>query len=255
MQRTVPPVLAALILAACATSPSVQEQPATGAVVPTTPAPAAPAAPAAPVAPVAPVVTTERGVFTLTRGADTLATERFTRTPTQLDVDFATRAQGRFAYTATLQPDATVSRLEARFYRAGSAQGAAPSQQSVATFQGDTILAEERREGGEPQSTRIATQRNAIPYLNPSMSLVEQIVRRARAVGGGGAGPVQVPTFIASSGAQTMTATITFIGADSATIALANAELRLRVDDAGRLLGARMPAQNLVVERTDTPVP
>jgi hypothetical protein len=247
MQRTVPAVLAALVLAACATSPSVQEQPAAGAVVPTTPAPAARATP---------IPTIERGVFTLIRGgADTLATERFTRTPTQLDVDFATRAQGRFAYTATLQPDATVSRLEARFYRIGSAAGDAPSQRSVATFQGDTILAEDRPEGGQTRSTRIATQRNAIPYLNPSISLVEQIIRRARTVSGGAAGPIQVPTFIASSGAQTMTATVTFIGADSATLARANAELRMRVDDTGRLLGARMPAQNLVVERTDTPVP
>ena len=230
-------VVAALVLGGCASSSSVEQQAATGAV-----------------APVAAAPTTERGVFTVLRGTDTLGTERFTRTATQLDADFATRAQGRFAYTATLLPDATVSRVEVRAYRAGSAADAQPSQRSVAVFQGDSVAIEDVREGGQPQSSRLATQRQAIPYVNPSMSLMEQILRRARAAGSG-SGSVQVPTFVASGGGQTVSATVTFLGADSAVVVLGPAEMRVRTDAVGRLLGAAVPAQGLVVERRDEAIP
>ena len=75
---------------------------------------------------------------------------------------------------------------------------------------------------------------------------MEQIVRRARVMGGE---QVQVPVFVAGTGGQTEPTTVTFMPPDSATVMLGNTEVRLRVDEQGRLLGGRVPAQNLLIER------
>jgi hypothetical protein len=75
---------------------------------------------------------------------------------------------------------------------------------------------------------------------------MEQIVRRARALGGDS---VQVPILGADNG-RTSTVTVRFMGADSATVSLGPVVLRLRVDRAGSLLGGAVPSQNLTISRT-----
>ena len=39
------------------------------------------------------------------------------------------------------------------------------------------------------------------------------------------------------------------LGADSVSMAIGTVEYHIRLDSAGRLLGARIPAQNVVVDR------
>ena len=82
-------------------------------------------------------------------------------------------------------------------------------------------------------------------------ALLEQAVLRSRDPG---AAAGQVPLFNLGGGqvggGQTLDAKVSPLGGDSVVIAIGNVEFRLRVDPSGRVLGGRIPAQNVEVERT-----
>jgi hypothetical protein len=50
-------------------------------------------------------------------------------------------------------------------------------------------------------------------------------------------------------GGQTVDGKISALGADSLALAIGTVEFHLRVDGSGRVLGGRIPAQNVVVDR------
>lgn len=55
----------------------------------------------------------EQGSFVVRQGTDTIAVERFTRTPRQLQGELETRTPTmRLSYTATISPDALIPRIE-----------------------------------------------------------------------------------------------------------------------------------------------
>jgi len=98
---------------------------------------------------------------------------------------------------------------------------------------------------GQGLETRIfGTEKGALPYLNLSFALLEQAVRRSRA----GTGSSAV-SFFNLGGGQTVSGTVTSIGADSLALAIGAVEYRLRVDGEGRVLGGGIPAQGVEVER------
>jgi len=94
---------------------------------------------------------------------------------------------------------------------------------------------------------RVASRPGLVTYVNPSPSAMEQIVRRARAMGGDSA---QVPILGADNG-QLGEVAVRFVGADSAILSLGPVVLRMRVDRAGSLLGGTVPSQGLVITRTN----
>ena len=210
---------ALLTVAACAPAPRVS----------TTTAPAAAAA----VAP-RPV----EGTFVIMKGGDTVGTERFTRSSTSLKGAFAARGAEIFHYDATLAADASTSRIVVTV----TPQGALP-QTSVATFVGDSVLLT-REPADSAHDARRAVARGAVAYLNPSPSLMEQIVRRARAIGGPSAA---VPVF--AGGGNNVTATVSFPKPDSARLDVGGVTLLLHVDQSGALLGGRVPMQGVTIER------
>lgn len=191
---------------------------------------------------VAPAAAQDTGTFTLVQNGQTIATEEFTRTGDRLETRMAMPDQAAVDATATLRPDATVSRLEVRVFPPGAADQE-PSQTSAAIF-GDGEIRIEMPIGtasGEPVSVEAGT----VPYLNPSPSYMEQILRRARAIGGDD--EVAVPVWAPGAG-PVPPARVTFAG-DDATLMLGQVEVRIRTDDQGRLLSASVPAQNLTIER------
>ena len=193
----------------------------------------------------------EQGTFVLRQGADTVATERFTRTGDRLQAELIAPNQARLTYAAIVGQDATVSQMQLQQYPANAPAGAAPAQRGTATFQGDSVFAESTQ-GDSTQTVQRATTRGAVPYLNPSPSLMEQIIRRARAIGGD---RVEVPVFVLGSGGQTIPATVTFSGTDTAQLSLAGTDVAVTTDATGRLLRASIPAQNLTIERTSGAAP
>lgn len=209
------PVL--VMTAACATSPAPQ------------PAPAAP----------------EEAIFTLRREANVIATERFRRTNDLLEAELTVPNGSRLSYTAQLRPDASVSQIEVRQFAPGAAPDAVPAQRSSAAFQGDSVMLSQTR-GEATQTAQRAVVAGIVPYINPSPSLMEQIVRRARAMGGE---RVEVPVWLPSASGQMATATVAFPAADSAQITMGDVQVRLRVGPQGRVLGGAIPAQGLTLER------
>jgi hypothetical protein len=204
------------------------------AAVPPQPAPA-PAAAQAP----------EEAVFTLQQGSAIQATEAFRRTADRLEVELAAQTGARVLYTAELRADASVARLEVRQFAPGAEAGAEPAQQATGTFRGDSVLLT-RTQGGETETDRRATTPGVVAYINPSPSLMEQIVRRARAIGGA---RVEVPIWVTSGGGQNLSAAVEFTAPDAAVLTLGNTQVQLRVDGEGRVLGGSVVAQALTITR------
>lgn len=254
MRRTT--LLLLLALGACAPRPPLSPPPPTPDIQPIPPAPAVDSVPPMPEAAPPPpdsaativavpsaTAATEQGIFVLQQGGNPVLTERFTRTPAQLEAEFSAPGQGRVAYSLTLAPDATVSAMRGRAY---TAEDTVAAQSFTAEFQGDSVFSR-TLEGDSTRTAAVATRPGAIPYINPSPSLMEQILRRARVLGGDS---VQVPALVIGGGARTtLPATVVFTPPDSARISLGPAEVRVRTDAEGHLLGGVVPAQGVTIER------
>lgn len=183
--------------------------------------------------------------FVVLAGNDTLTAERVTRTEQRLESDFVSRQQGvRINMVMAVGADGLVSRMETSVRKASDAPTAAPLQQAVVTFTRDSALLS-MGAGATTPSQRFAVPPGTIPFVNLSAASLEQILIRAKALGGATA---TIPVF-AIAGAQSLTATVRWIGADSAVILL-GAELHASVSPAGELLGAIVPAQNVRFVRT-----
>jgi len=195
----------------------------------------------------------ERAAFVLRRGADTVVVERFSRTRDLLSGDIDVRGQGSIEYQASLDyPAQTVSRILVGMVPASTPKATA-TQRATAVFRGDSVIVENVF-GDSTRTNRYATQVGAVPYVNPSVAMAEQIVRRARVLGGGPqaqpVGSVPLPVFVAGTGGQTVVATVTFAGADSVQLNLAGTALRFAIDRNLRIVGGAVPSQGLTIVRT-----
>jgi hypothetical protein len=194
----------------------------------------------------------DSGVFVIRHAGDTVATERFSRTATAIEGTLAVRSANATSqhYSATLAPDGSVPLIEVTVRAdadSGRAKGKVVSRARV-IFKEDSAAVDQADNRGL-RTFVFGTQKGAIPYLNLSFALLEQAVRQARASGAAS----QVPLFSLggahSGGGQTIDAKVTKLGSDSLLMAIGTVEFRLRVDAAGHLLGGRIPAQNVVVDR------
>jgi hypothetical protein len=189
----------------------------------------------------------DSGAFIIRRGGDTVATERFTRTDIRLEGTLSLRnPQGTSErYSAVLAPDATVPLIEVTV-REGADTGTTRArivQRARVIFKADSAAVDEVGSAG--LVTRVlGTEEGAVPYLNLSFALLEQAVRRARLANGG----VRV-AFFNLGGGQTLIARLSPMATDSLQLDIGDTRFLLRVDRAGRLLGAAIPLQNLIVER------
>ncbi|HET8650133.1 MAG TPA: hypothetical protein VFL95_08840 [Gemmatimonadales bacterium] len=179
-------------------------------------------------------------------GEALVATEQYQVSRDQLTGELLVPNQVKVRYTAKLRDDGSTSEVEARVFPADAPANAAPAQQSRGRFRGDSVEVE-TRSGGTTHDTTVATQSGAVFYMNPSFAMVEQIVRRARALGGAEA---SVPVFLASALGQTAAATVRFTSADSARVSLAGTEIRLAIDSTGRILWGAIPSQDVTIVRT-----
>ena len=184
--------------------------------------------------------------FVLLMGADTFAVESFTRSPTALEGELSGPALGRIGYRAELGPAATTTALTLRAWPSGATADAPPLQRVGVRFAADSAIVEVRTAAGE-QVQRLPTEPDAIAFVNPSFALAEQVVLRARALGGD---TVRVPIFLLQGG-QTLRATVARIGPDSVSLSMSGTEVRLAVAADGRVLGGRVPAQNLTFHRVE----
>lgn len=189
-----------------------------------------------------PAAAQESGTFTLTQNGNQVAAEEFTRTGDRLETELEVTGQGVFVTDASLGEDAKVDRVELRIMPPDNPD-ADPLQTVAAEFASDSVTVE------QPIGTAVGTQAavdGTVPFLNPSPSYMEQILRRARALGGS---QVTVQIWVPRQGAgQVVQAHVEF-GDGAATLTLGTAAIELDTDDEGRVLGGEVPGQGLIIER------
>lgn len=193
-----------------------------------------------------PAAAQETGGFLLRVGDDTVSVEQFTRTPREVTGRLLVRRRVPVTYRAELQADATLQRLTVAVLQADAPAEALPRQSGTLHFRGDSIVAETRT-GDSTGVERFGTRPGALAYHGqlPMISLLEQIVRRARVLGGDS---VQVPVFVLSGRGATADAVVRFPTADSARVLLGSIDARLAVDAQGRILGGTAQGTQ-VIER------
>jgi uncharacterized protein len=183
----------------------------------------------------------QTSTFVVLRTTDTLGIERVTRSADRLEGDFLERLQGvRIRYAATLGSGATMTRFESWVSRGSDSTSL---NHAVLQEQRDTMLVE--LGGGRTQ--RIPTRPNALVYINPLPSLLEQALLRARALGGAS---VEVPLFAAAGGATTPLG-VTWVGTDSARLTLGAVTMNAALGRDGQLMGLSVPAQDIRVVRAE----
>jgi hypothetical protein len=142
-------------------------------------------------------------------------------------------------------PDATLPLIEVTV-REGADSGDAKSrvvERARVIFKEDSVAVDQV--GNTGLVTRVfKTELGAVPYLNLSFALLEQAVRRARAATGG----AQV-AFFNLGGGQTLVANLSGIQADSVRLDIGDTRIHLLLDRDGRLMGGRIPVQDVVFDR------
>ena len=190
----------------------------------------------------------DSGVFVVRHGADTVATERFSRKVTNLEGVLAIHNSRNTSqrYTAVIAPDATVPLIDVAV-REDSDSGRVKQklvQRARVIFREDSAAVDAVI--SQNIETRVfGTERGAIPYLNMSFALLEQAVRRIRSPGA----PTGAVPFFNLGGGQTVSAKVQPVGKDSLALDIGKVEFRLRVDEQGRVLGGAIPSQNVLVDR------
>lgn len=175
--------------------------------------------------------------FMLQNGTDTLTIERFSRIGNKLEGRLLFKDQIPIVYRANINEQKQLEQLAIQVLKPGSPEGTPPQQESVLTFRGDSIMTVSVK-GDTKEKESIKTTPGAMAYhpKMPMLSLLEQIVMRARVKGGQ---QVTVPVFLLSTKGQTINATINFSGNDSARVALGNTTVHLKVNKDGEILGGK----------------
>jgi uncharacterized protein len=188
----------------------------------------------------------EQGAFVVLMGRDTFAVENFSRSADRLEAEMTGPSIGRLVYQVRLGPTAVTRVLMLQAWQPGAAEDAAPMQEVRLTAQGDSVIVGINTAAGS-QTQRIASREDAMQHVNPSFALTEQIILRARAIGGD---EVQVPVFLLQGG-QTLNAVVTWPAEDSVVLVLGGSAVRGTLSPTGRLLSAAIPAQNLTITRVE----
>lgn len=191
--------------------------------------------------------------FVVLLGTDTLAVERYRRTPTTLSGELVGRHEGVVQeWTIRLAPGGGATAATSTVRRAGSPDGAAPLQEMSLAFRGDSVTvsaAGAHRTQTVPPGT--------LPFVNLSAGVLEQLLRQARTSGDSATVP-----FLPFGAPQAAQARVRRTTADSFVVDIAGVALRAQMDSTGSLLGADVPAQGVrfvraegAVELTAAPPP
>lgn len=187
----------------------------------------------------------DRGAFVVTQGRDSILVERFTRTADSVSAVADLVGRARMIYSLRTAADASVSAIELRLWPQGTPESAPPAQAGHVVFAGDSAVATLQANGASQVRTAHGT-RGALPMLNPSALMMEQMLMRARAVSPRDS--VSVPVLVLGA-TQPFQARVKWVGADSAVLWLGPVDVHAHVDAAGRILGASVPSQNLGIQR------
>lgn len=170
---------------------------------------------------------------------DTVIVERRTRTSGRLEGEFLDHtAGGRVTYAASVGTDGLITHVETRVYRtAADTVGDAGS----VTVHGDSITLVR----GSAAPVHVAGEPGTLVIVNPSVAFLEQMVVRAKAIGGARA---EFPIYVLGS-PRVLPLSVAMVGADSATLTYAGVQMRLAITPSGQIVGGEIPAQRIAITR------
>src|SRR6266446_9137768 len=183
------------------------------------------------------MVVQDSGAFVVKLGNDTLSLEQYTRTATQLRGEYVIRTPRSVhrIYTADLNSDGTIRRLELVTHNIGGGPGPMETKLTI-EFIGDTAVWNFPR-GDSMITQKIAAPRGTLPYQIHVYGLIEQFGRWARATGKDSA------AFTALASANQMSSGyVKKLGGDSLRLMFTNGQLAglgpftFRLDPRGRLV-------------------
>ena len=194
----------------------------------------------------------DSGAFVVLHGADTMAVERYARTPVELTGEMLTKAMGgqRQRYRVIMVEDMTTPLVEMSVWRQTDPQGVTPRQRARLIFRDDSVAVDDANSKG--MNTLVYfVGKGGLTYLNLSFAFMEQATMRARYLK---SDSVTVPFFnipgqLDAPAGESLNATVRPVGKDSMLVRLGPVDFRLAVDEKGRILGGGVPAQNVVVVR------
>ena len=185
-----------------------------------------------------------RGAFVVTVQADTIALERFEQVGSRITGALVFRPAGlRFDYALEFAPDGSVRRMDNAVRQASAEPSAPPAQSAVLEWRADSVIADITPGGIQ----RIASRSGSIPYVNPSILMLECVVRRAFAA----TPPLDSVPVFAVAGGRTIMAQVRRVNADSVVVRMGG-EFALRVRADGTILAGGVPAQGVAFRRVDT---
>jgi hypothetical protein len=187
----------------------------------------------------------EAAVFIVRLGRDTVAIERFTRTPTRLEGERLVRfpRTSLVRYTATLRSDGQMDRFDSESV---PLPGDSSTAASTVVFGMDSVRVTISADG-DARSYAMNPAGEASIFLPFSFALYEQLVRRTLGRGLDSAAAELVFPGVFNP----LPTSVRRLSADSASIDYFGAPLFLRIDRAGRILGADASAttQKVTVTR------
>jgi dienelactone hydrolase len=124
-----------------------------------------------------------------------------------------------------------------------------PAQSGAQRFDADSAYITVTVNGAERKMSR-AIKNNPLPLLNNDFAMFELAIQRARATVKDG--KATVPMFALTGGVQ-LDVALEFVAKDSVVVRIMGQETRFGVDDAGRITGGALPAQNILITRVDGP--
>lgn len=188
---------------------------------------------------------TERGRFVITSGPDTVAVEEYRHGDAAFGSVLRLRGGATIRTVAGVGSDGRIPDLSIRVWPATGPTGATAGALEIDIAFADGFVAVRRAvDGSGSVRERREVRAGTLPWTNPSVGLLELVLRRARAAGIG-----SVPLYDAVGGGHVLDATVTPLAPDSVVVALPAAEFRLAVDTAGRVSGGVETRSGLVIRR------
>jgi hypothetical protein len=189
----------------------------------------------------------ERGGFIVKLGIDTVAVERFSRTPTQLEGDVVSRSPRTAIvhYVATLGPTGRITRYEAATYAGAQGLSGSAMMNSVVTIAGDTAVVQLHR-AGRDTTLKLAVRPGAVPMPPLTFAFYEQMIRQARREKRD-----SMMVDMVFPGAPRASQTTLRMRGDSAIIDLFGLPAMARLDNIGRVLNldGRQTTDKVLVDR------
>ena len=193
---------------------------------------------------------TEQGAYIVRIGKDTLAAERFSRTPTALRGESVVRSPQTVvrSYALTFDANGNLLKYELTARKPGAPPSSRPLQHAILTPIGDSLRVEIHTDSA--RTMMVAAPRGTLPALNLAYGIYETAVMRAVKMG---KDSVVIPMLFIGSN-QTNDIPIKRIGKDSITLAAPFGVSRMRIDAVGHIMGSASPGstQQVTVERVNS---